>query len=49
MPIFNKLYRILKYTYNKIYNMYEYFSTHNHKLLETDDEYEIVNDILKHY
>ncbi len=54
MPIINKLYKIIKYTYNKIYNFcntkysyYEYFSPNKHKLI--DDEYEIVNDILKHY
>jgi len=47
MPIINKLYKIIKYTYNKIYNIYEYFSPNKHKLI--NDEYEIVNDILKHY
>jgi hypothetical protein len=45
----NKLYKIIKYTYNKIYNMFNIFSTNKHKLLETDDEYEIVNDILRHF
>jgi hypothetical protein len=47
MLIINKLYKIIKYTYNKIHNIYEYFSPNKHKLI--NDEYEIVNDILKHY
>ena len=48
MPIINKFYKILKYTYNKIYNIYEYFSPNKHKLIDID-EYEIVNDILSHF
>jgi hypothetical protein len=46
MLIINKLYKILKYTYNKIYDI---FLPNKHKLLDIDDEYEIVNDILSHF
>ena len=38
-----KLYSILKYTYN----IFDIFTTQT-KFLEMNDEYEIVNDILKH-